>query len=193
MSYEYYNENADKFFNDTVNIDMGEFYKVFFPLVKKGGKILDVGCGSGRDMKSFLANGFDVVGFDASDEMVKKARELTRGHVIKSQFSNITWEDEFDGVWASASLLHVPAEELPCILEKLWRALKREGAFFMSFKYGDKQYQKDGRHFQNFTEVTINPFLEGLKNLNIIKKWKTVDKRIDRSGELWLNLIAVKV
>ena len=73
MSFKYYDEHADKFFNDTVHVNMNEFYEAFLPLVKKEGRILDIGCGSGRDIKAFLDRGFDVVGFDASYEMVKKA------------------------------------------------------------------------------------------------------------------------
>ncbi len=57
MSFEYYNENADKFFNDTVNVDMKEFHQAFLSMVKRGGKILDIGCGSGRDMRGFFRKG----------------------------------------------------------------------------------------------------------------------------------------
>ena len=193
MSFKYYDEHADKFFNDTVHVNMNEFYEAFLPLVKKEGRILDIGCGSGRDIKAFLDRGFDVVGFDASDEMVKKARQLTNGVVLKAKFADVAWEDEFDGLWASASLLHVPVDNIPPVLQKLWKALRKSSPFFMSFKYGDRQYEKDGRIFQNFTEKTIEPILTNIEDLNLRKMWRTVDKRKNRSDEFWLNIIVYKV
>ena len=193
MSFKYYDEHADKFFNDTVHVNMNEFYEAFLPLVKKKGRILDIGCGSGRDIKAFLERGFDVVGFDASDEMVKKARQLTKGVVLKAKFADVAWEDEFDGLWACASLLHVPVNNIPHVLQKLWRTLRKSSPFFMSFKYGDRQYEKDGRIFQNFTEKTIEPILTNIEDLNLRKMWRTVDKRKNRSDEFWLNIIVDKL
>ena len=125
--------------------------------------------------------------------MVKKARQLTNGVVLKAKFADVAWEDEFDGLWASASLLHVPVNNIPHVLQKLWKALRKSSPFFMSFKYGDRQYEKDGRIFQNFTEKTIEPILTNIEDLNLRKMWRTVDKRKNRSDEFWLNIIVDKL
>ena len=98
--------------------------------MKKEGRILDIGCGSGRDIKAFLDRGFDVVGFDASDEMVKKARQLTNGVVLKAKFADVAWEDEFDGLWASASH-STPVNNIPHVLQKLWKALRKSSPFYI--------------------------------------------------------------
>ena len=193
MSFKYYDNNPDKFYEDTVHVDMGEFYQAFLPLVRAGGKILDVGCGSGRDLQKFKNLGYELVGIDASNEMVKKAKALSGVEVLNLKFSEITWDNEFDGLWASASLLHVPISEIPNTLKLLWKSLKKSSPFFMSFKYGEISYIKNERHFQNYTEVTIEPILDNLEDHKIEKIWTTADKRFNRKGENWLNLILTKV
>lgn len=193
MSFDYYDKNPEKFYEDTVHVDMGEFYQAFLPLVRDRGKILDVGCGSGRDLQKFKNLGYEVIGIDASIEMVKKAKALSRVEVLNLKFAEITWENEFDGLWASASLLHVPATEISNTLKLLWKSLKRSSPFFMSFKYGANSYRKNDRYFQNYTEVTVEPILENLENHKVEKIWTTADKRLNREGENWLNLILTKV
>ena len=193
MSFDYYDKNPEKFYEDTVHVDMGEFYQAFLPLVRDRGKILDVGCGSGRDLQKFKNLGYEVIGIDASIEMVKKAKALSRVEVLNLKFAEITWENEFDGLWASASLLHVHATEISNTLKLLWKSLKRSSPFFMSFKYGANSYTKNDRYFQNYTEVTVEPILENLENHKVEKIWTTADKRLNREGENWLNLILTKV
>ena len=172
---------------------MGEFYQAFLPLVREGGKILDVGCGSGRDLQKFKNLGYEVIGIDASIEMVKKAKALSGEKVLNLKFNEITWENEFDGIWASASLLHVPVNEISNTIKLLWKSLKRSSPFFMSFKYGENSYTKNERHFQNYTEVTVEPILDNLEEHKVEKIWTTADKRLNRKGENWLNLILTKV
>ena len=193
MSFEYYDKNPDKFYGDTVHVDMGEFYQAFLPFVRDGGKILDVGCGSGRDLQKFKNLGYEPVGIDASIEMVKKAKALSGVKVLNLNFNEITWENEFDGLWASASLLHVPVTEISNTIKLLWESLKRNSPFFMSFKYGANSYTKNDRHFQNYTEVTVKPILDNLEDHKVEKIWTTADKRFNRKGENWLNLILTKV
>ena len=193
MSFDYYDKNPDKFYQDTVHVDMGEFYQIFLPLVRDGGKILDVGCGSGRDLRKFKNLGYEPVGIDASIEMVKKAKALSEVEVLNLKFSEITWEHEFDGLWASASLLHVPVNEIPNTIKLLWKSLKRSSPFFMSFKYGENSYTKNERHFQNYTEVTIEPILDNLEEHKVEEIWVTADKRANRQDENWLNLVLTKV
>ena len=74
---EYYDRNADQFVRDTVGVDVEALYEPFLERVPAGGKILDAGCGSGRDSKAFLDLGFQVVSLDASEEMVRRATQLT--------------------------------------------------------------------------------------------------------------------
>ena len=82
MTIEYYNKNADKFFNDTHKLDMKEIYNEFIKHLPNKGKILDAGCGSGRDTKAFSDFGYKVTAFDASSELVNLARAYTKQNIL---------------------------------------------------------------------------------------------------------------
>jgi 2-polyprenyl-3-methyl-5-hydroxy-6-metoxy-1,4-benzoquinol methylase len=86
-------------------------YRPFLALLKPGARILDAGCGSGRDLKAFSERGYQVVGLDASELMVRLAREHSDQQVHHLAFQEVTYKEEFDGIWACASLLHVPWRE----------------------------------------------------------------------------------
>ena len=84
-------------------------------------------------------------------------------------------------------------DEISNTIKLLWKSLKRSSPFFMSFKYGENSYTKNERHFQNYTEVTVEPILDNLEEHKVEKIWTTADKRLNRKGENWLNLILTKV
>ena len=115
--------------------------EAFMKKLPKGAHILDLGCGTGRDSKEFLENGFEVTACDGSPAMAAIAGEHTGLDVQVVEFSKMAWDQVFDGVWASASLLHVPRPALAGILGKVRAALKPGGLLYASFKAGDK----DGR------------------------------------------------
>ena len=94
---EYYNENAQTFYENTVNADMSFWRDKFEAYVTDGGRILDAGCGSGRDSRAFKQHGFSVVAFDASREMCKRASELLGEEVWQMRFDEIAFDEEFDG------------------------------------------------------------------------------------------------
>ena len=148
---DYYNQKADEFFESTVNADMGAQYSLFEKYLYKGSRILDCGCGSGRDSKHFIEKGFDVCAIDGSEELCKRASELTGLEVQNILFQNINFTDEFDGVWACASLLHVAREELPAVMAKIKTALVSKGIMYVSFKYGDFSGKRNGRFFTDMT------------------------------------------
>jgi 2-polyprenyl-3-methyl-5-hydroxy-6-metoxy-1,4-benzoquinol methylase len=108
VSVSYYNENAQAYFDQTVQANVGDLRSRFLKHVPFGGKILDAGCGSGRDSLAFHRAGYLVAAFDASLEMCRMAREYSQLSVMEMAFQEMTWRNEFDGIWACASLLHVP-------------------------------------------------------------------------------------
>ena len=120
---KYYNENAHDFINDTFNANMEHLYGPFLAEIPKGSKILDAGCGSGRDSLYFKQHGYEIVAFDASEKMVKLGSKLVGKPVFKLSFDEISFEEEFDGIWASASLIHIPKKRILPILAKLEKAL----------------------------------------------------------------------
>jgi cyclopropane fatty-acyl-phospholipid synthase-like methyltransferase len=187
---EYYNQNADSFFEGSVNANMSYERDKFIALLPAGGKILDAGCGSGRDSKAFLDQGFEVTAFDASEEMCKRASEYIGQEVINMLFQDVSYKDEFDGIWASASLLHVSMDELPTIIKKMNEALKNGGVMYASFKYGDGTKMRGERRFSDFNEKSIVPLFENA-GFDIISNEVGSDNRPGRENEMWVNVIGI--
>ncbi|WP_455487171.1 class I SAM-dependent methyltransferase [Clostridium sp.] len=190
---DYYNKNSEEYFNSTLNVDMTNTYKAFLKLVPKGGKILDLGCGSGRDSMNFMKLGYEVTAVDGAKELAKKASALLGKEVIASTFEELELKEKFHGIWACASLLHIKREDLKTVLNNLYNNLEDNGVFYMSFKYGEKEYVDDkNRYFNCFTDESIISFINENTKFNILDLYITEDK-LGRVNEVkWVNLICNK-
>lgn len=184
----YYTENASQFFMDTVHVDMTAFYEEFLSTIPRGGLVLDAGCGSGRDTKEFLSRGYRVVAFDASPEIANLAHQHTSHPVGVRAFLEVNEEASYDGIWACASLLHVPEANLSEAFFRLWRALKPDGVIYVSFKLGNGERRDGNRHFTDATEPRLRSWLQGLADIESIRCWMTEDQRPGRN-EQWLNAL----
>lgn len=191
MIMTYYQRNAQTFFDATVGVDMSPLYAPFLSRVVPGGRVLDAGCGSGRDAKAFSALGYQVEAFDASAEMIELATAYTGLPVRQMTFSALEDEERYDGIWCCASLLHLPQAELPEAMRRLARALKPGGVWYLSFKYGVGEREKEGRHFTDMNEAGLEAVVAALPQVSIVEQWKTQDKRPDRD-EVWLNALLNK-
>lgn len=185
---DYYNNHAEEFANSTLHVDIESLYQFFLALLPKSAHILDLGCGSGRDTLAFKNKGYKVDAIDYSEELVKKATELTGIQVKYQSFYELNEVAIYDGIWACASLLHCERHRLAEVLEKMLRALKSEGVIYMSFKYGDSDREKDGREFTDLNEQQAQELLAQFDRMSLVKEWVTEDKRPDRT-EQWLNLL----
>ena len=191
MTLKYYQDNAQIFFDGTVNVDMSSLYETFTHHLAPGARVLDAGCGSGRDAKAFQEMGYQVEAFDASSAMVELAREHTGLPVKVMTFANVDWKEEFDGIWCCASLLHVPAVELPGVMRRLADALKPGGVWYVSFKYGEGEREVDGRRFKDMDEGRLRALLSTIAMIDMISLWTTQDKRPLRN-EIWINGVLIK-
>ena len=192
MSIEFYQNNADEFFNGTVKVDMTNIYQRFIKNIQPNALILDAGCGSGRDSKAFIGMGYQVDAFDASSELVARASNYTGLNVKLALFDDVTDVEKYDAIWCCASLLHVPEADLPNTLDKLAKALKNTGTWYVSFKYGDSQREKEGRIFTDMNEERLVKLIASIPSIEIEETWVTEDNRPDRQ-EKWLNAILTKV
>ena len=188
----YYSKNSKAFYEATINADMGKIYESFLPLISKGGTILDFGCGSGRDSKYFMSQGFDVVALDGCEEMCNLASKFLGKEVKKMLFNDLNSVASYDGIWACASILHLEKSILKDVFRKMERALKNGGYIYTSFKYGDKEEYINERYYTFFNESSFTEFLKGVDNLVIQIIWTTYDSRKEFSNIKWLNVILKK-
>ena len=188
----YYNSNATEFVSGTVSVDFEATQKKFTDRLPQGALILDFGCGSGRDTKYFLEQGYRVEATDGSIELCKLASEYTGIEVKHMLFQELSEVEAYDGIWACSSILHLPIEELADVMRKMVMALKDNGIIYTSFKYGTFAGERNGRYFTDMTEETFADFLKLIDNIQIEEQWITSDVRPQRGEEKWLNLILRK-
>ena len=186
---KYYEKNAFGFSESTVKVDFTEVQDKFLALIPKGGTVLDFGCGAGRDTKAFLEKGYRVEAVDGSEKLCKIAGEYTGIEVKKMLFDELDEEEKYDGVWACASILHLPKSELKMVMSKMIRAVKQGGYIYTSFKYGEFEGDRNGRYFTDFTKETFQQFMQDFVEVCIKEIWISVDVRPDRGDEKWLNVI----
>lgn len=190
---DYYNLNAGNFIENTQNVDMHFAQDKFLYLLKEGAAILDFGCGSGRDTKYFLNQGYQVTAIDGSAEICRLASLFTGIEVKELLFQELDDINTYDGIWACSSILHLPKNELLLVIQKMCAALKGTGVIYASFKYGDFEGVRNGRYFTDFVEETFQEFMKGIPKLAIEDHWITGDVRPGRGDERWLNLILRKL
>jgi 2-polyprenyl-3-methyl-5-hydroxy-6-metoxy-1,4-benzoquinol methylase len=188
----YYDTHADQYAAATSLLDMGELYERFLTLVPPEGHILDAGCGAGRDSLVFLRRGYQVTAFDASAKLAHLASERIGVPVRVLRFQDFADEGPFDGVWACASLLHVPRREIGDVFFRLTRALRPGGVWYMSFKAGDGETVHGGRFFNDYTEALLRGVIDEHPLLRVIDMWRTQDVRPERRGDVWTNALVVR-
>jgi cyclopropane fatty-acyl-phospholipid synthase-like methyltransferase len=189
VSIEFYEQNAEDFFRRSVDADMTRGREEFTALLKPGARLLDAGCGSGRDALAFSRAGFQVTAIEASSSLAALARAHTGLPIEVMTFDQVDWRDRFDGVWACASLLHVARAELASVVRRLRDALAPGGVFWMSFKYGAEERRAGERCFMDLDETGAHALLAEAGGLALISLHVTEDVRVERSGDRWLSIL----
>ena len=176
-------------------------FKTFKKLVK-GKKVLEIGCGGGRDAALFIENRFDYVGIDASKNLLKIAKKkVPSGKFLRMNFLDLDFPaNSFDGFWASASLLHCPRKKLGPVLRQIWKFLKPEGIGFISVKpkktASEKLVCENGnksivRYFAFFTKEEFSGFLKNA-GFEVLQSYKSAAKEADGSKTVWLDFFVKK-
>ena len=191
MTSSFYDDNAETYAArdrqlPTMRLD------AFLENVSPAGKVLELGCGAGQDSAHMLAKGFDVTPTDGSPELALQAEKRLRRPVTVLRFQDLEAESEFDGIWAEASLLHVPRAELPGVLSRIRRALKPGAPLHASFKAGNAEGHDSLGRYYNY------PSAEWLTELLVVCGWWDISIReadgggYDNLPTRWLYAIARK-
>ena len=170
---------------------MSVLHEAFLSKLPAKGHILDAGCGSGRDARAFADRGFSVSAFDASPELALLASQHCGFDVGVRTFVDVVEVEAFDGIWCCASLLHVPAAEIPACLMRLWRALRPGGCLYVSFKLGVGEREHAGRRFTDADDNTLRDWLSPLALVSSVETWVSGDARPERSDQ-WINALVSK-
>ncbi len=189
---EYYDKNAEVFSTGTLNVDFADIQNRFLTLMPKGGLILDFGCGSGRDTKYFLDKGYEVEAVDGSGKMCEYASNYTGITVKQMLFQELNEVEMYDGIWACASILHLPKESLRAVFQKMISATKTGGYIYASFKYGEFEGFRHDRYFIDFTDESFEKLIGNYSEIHIVDEKVTADVRQGRENEKWLNIILKK-
>jgi len=188
----YYKENAKQYFDSTLDVDMSYLQNYFLSHLPQEGEILDIGCGSGRDSKFFMAEGYQVLPLEPAEELAKLAEDYLQISVVQEKIADIKYQERFIGAWACASLLHLPSSEMPQALQKIYTALKAQGILFLSLKYGAKEEFRNGRFFCDYTEEKFESLNYQALGFTLIEYTISQDKRVGRENEAWLNVLLRK-
>ena len=160
----HYNRNADSFFAGTIDHDVSQNINALLGAISTPppSTILDLGCGPGRDLKTFTALGHRAIGIDGSAEFVNMARNFSGCEVWQQDFLHLDLPPAlFDGIYANASLFHVPKAALPAVLTKLYAALKPGGILFSSNPRGNNQEGWNGPRYGSYHDLAAwRDFLE---------------------------------
>jgi 2-polyprenyl-3-methyl-5-hydroxy-6-metoxy-1,4-benzoquinol methylase len=189
ISSDWYDRNAQRYMASTLDADLSHIYASFLRYVPEGGRILDAGCGPGRDSLVFQQMGYDVTALDASAEMVRIASERLGKPVLQIRHQDVVFRQTFDGIWSMASLLHVPQAELRVVFEKYRNALVPGGVLFASFKHGQGESRTKGRLFSNQNRQSLERLIAPIADLEVIDTWVDFDNRPGRSHEEWVSVL----
>jgi SAM-dependent methyltransferase len=188
-SIDWYDANGESFFARSAHVDDLPQRSRFLTHIPDGGRVLEAGCGSGRDALAFARDGYQVTAFDGSATMVGLAKAHTGLDVMHLSFAEMAWDEVFDGVWACASLLHLPAADLPGAVSRIRRALKLGGVAFVSFKLGVDERFANGRWFTDLQPDSLAALLTA-GGFDVLETEISGDLRADRRGERWASAIA---
>lgn len=191
----HYTTHAVAYATATREVDMASLYSRFLPHVPAGGRILDAGCGSGRDALAFRQQGYVVEAFDANPELAALASThvgipvRVMGFLQLGDDAGASFDDRFAGIWACASLLHVAEADQAQAWTRLWAWVATGGVVYASYKLGEgERVDEWGRPFTDATDLRLRSWLMPLPGVTQVRTWVSADQRRGQS-QAWLNAL----
>lgn len=191
-TFRFYETHADSLIKKSRLPNGSEWTEPFVSLLFPHAHILDAGCGAGYASQYFIQQGFTITAFDGSEALVRFSSKLIQQPVHHLKYEDLTFENEFDGIWACASLLHVPQSHMQQVVHRLSIALKMGGIFYTNFVYGEAQTSRNGLLFNDYTEDKFQAVLADEKSLQLLRMWKSPDLPPARPNRKWLHVLVQK-
>lgn len=194
-----YDKTAVEYYKRVSEFELLPEITEFIETVKTDGEILDLGCGPGHHSKYFSNLGFDVVGIDLSVEMIEIAKEVSEESTFRvMDILDLSFEkDSFDGIWASASLLHVPKKKIKSVLIKLNEILTSQGVLYISLKEGKGSELLSDIRYGGVDKFYVYYQLDEIQNILKdvgfdILEIKLKDKRTSYDTNSWIHVFCKK-
>ncbi|MCR5706409.1 MAG: class I SAM-dependent methyltransferase [Acholeplasmatales bacterium] len=188
---DYYKKNSLDYINKTKDVDMSNELNKLLNYIPKNSTILDLGFGSARDSLLLKSLGYDVYCLDPTKEFCDNAENLgiNKNRIYNIKAQDMSFKNLFDGIWASASLLHINSTDLVDVLNKIYDSLKDNGYLYASFKYGNFEGNRDDRFYNDMTLDKFKSIIDKTK-LKLKESWTQTDK-LNRENK-WINFIVSK-
>lgn len=200
---KFYDNNAQAFIEQTFHLEMQSLYEPFIASLSARTHIqpciLDIGCGSGRDSLYFAKLGLGVTAIDGCSAFIDSAKQsssqkpayqanISWQYCTFGELRQKNWQKQFMGIWACASLLHMPYAELPVLIDNLIDMLTDDGVFYASFKYGNSERVANKRFFCDMNEERWQAIKQKSHHDFSDTVWLTEDQRVDKD-EMWFNIL----
>jgi SAM-dependent methyltransferase len=187
----HYDANAESFAEGTRTHDVSQNYAALLGAIEAPPPfvLLDLGCGPGRDLAYFRSLGHEAVGLDGSSRFSEMARVATGCEVLNQDFLSLSLPAaRFHGVFANASLFHVPSQELPRVLGQLWSALRPRGVLFCSNPRGEDTEGFNGERYGAFHTLETWSAVVGAAGFELITHYYRPAGK-PRSEQPWLATV----
>jgi cyclopropane fatty-acyl-phospholipid synthase-like methyltransferase len=188
LDNRFYEENSEEYFSRTVNVDPSSFLNPLLTHLTPGSTVLDIGCGSGRDLLWLKIHGFNPTGLERASQLAEMARHHSQCDVINSDFMSYDFsKHSFDCLLSVGSLVHVKHDELASVISSFLQSLSKGGLFLLTTKCGDGfSKSSDSRVFALWRPEKIEIVFRSL-NLSILEL-STQESKL-RKKDMWLSYL----
>lgn len=188
---DYYVGNAKNYYEQTANVDPSSFLQPLADCLTPPARIIDVGCGSGRDLLWFRQKGYETIGFEGSTGLAELARTHSGSPVIEGNFKTFDFSTLFaDAILLIGALVHLPHHRMPVVFESITRALSPGGKVLISLKGGEGDFiDYHGRRFFLWQKSELDARFQGA-GFGVLRFFRQVSKV--RRNDVWLGYVLEK-
>jgi len=188
---DFYQRHYRSYHQKTFHIDPASFLEPLIRHLTPGNTLLDVGCGSGRDLLWFKEQGIKVTGFERSEGLAALARTTVECEIIEGDFEDFDFSKEtFDAILLSGSLVHIPHAQLEAVFDSVMRGLGEGGKVLVSLKEGKgSSTGGDGRIFYLWQKEDLRE-LFSRHGFSVLECQRDVSKV--NSSDTWLSYVLLK-